>query len=54
MSEWGAIADKDLELFQYADTPTEAFECVRDHLIAHHLEPTEQEALAPGIAKTRG
>ena len=54
MSEWGAIAEKDLELFQYADTPTEAFECVRDHLIAHHLEPTEQEALVPGIAKTRG
>lgn len=54
MSEWGAIADKDLELFQYADTPEEAFAFVRDHLIAHHLEPTEQEANAPGIAKTRG
>src|SRR4051812_21174165 len=54
MSEWGAIAEQDLELLQYADTPSEAFECLRDHLIEHHLEPTEQEADTPGIAKTRG
>src|SRR5438876_4126824 len=55
MAEWGAIAEKDLELFNYFDTPVEAFEFLRDHLIAHHLEPTtEQEAAAPGIAKTRG
>ena len=55
MAEWGAIADQDLELLQYADTPSDAFEQLRDHLIAHHLEPrTEQEAEAPGIAKTRG
>ena len=55
MAEWGAIAEKDLELLHYADTPVDAFEHLRDHLIAHHLEPaTEQEAAAPGIAKTRG
>src|SRR2546425_796285 len=55
MAEWGAIAEKDLELFNYFDTPVEAFEFLRDHLIAHHLEPSsEQEAAAPGIAKTRG
>ena len=54
MAEWGAIAEKDLELMQFADTPADAFQLVRDHLIAHHLEPTEQEAQAPGIAKTRG
>jgi hypothetical protein len=55
MAEWGAIAEKDLELFNYFDTPAEAFEHLRDHLIAHHLEPaTEQEAAAPAIAKTRG
>jgi uncharacterized protein (TIGR00730 family) len=55
MSDWGAIAEKDLELLHYADSPAEAFEHLRDHLIAHHLEPaTEQEAAAPGIAKTRG
>src|SRR5437867_4210858 len=55
MSEWGAIAEKDLELLNYFDTPSDAFEYLRDHLIAHHLEPTSaQEAAAPGIAKTRG
>jgi uncharacterized protein (TIGR00730 family) len=55
MAEWGAIAEKDLELLHYADTPIDAFEYLRDHLIAHHLEPaTPQEAATPGIAKTRG
>jgi uncharacterized protein (TIGR00730 family) len=55
MAEWGAIAKKDLELLHYADTPIDAFQHLRDHLIAHHLEPaTEQEAATPGIAKTRG
>src|SRR5438105_11838535 len=55
MAEWGAIADHDIELLRYADTPSDAFEYLRSHLIAHHLEPaTEQEAAAPGIAKTRG
>jgi uncharacterized protein (TIGR00730 family) len=55
MAEWGAIAEKDLELLHYADTPADAFQHLRDHLIANHLEPaTEQEAATPGIAKTRG
>jgi uncharacterized protein (TIGR00730 family) len=55
MAEWGAIAEKDLELIRFADSPADAFEFVRDHLIAHHLEPgSAQEAKAPGIAKTRG
>jgi hypothetical protein len=54
MAEWGAVCEQDLDLFQYADTPAEAFDSVRDHLVAHHLEPIEQEAVAPGIAKTRG
>ena len=45
MAEWGAIAEKDLELLHYADTPADAFEHLRAHLIAHHLEPaTAQEA----------
>ena len=26
MAEWGAIAEKDLELVHYADTPADAFE----------------------------
>ncbi|MBM3772917.1 MAG: TIGR00730 family Rossman fold protein [Acidimicrobiia bacterium] len=55
MAEWGAISEKDLDLLVHADTPSDAFECLKDHLVAHHLEPaTEQEAAAPGIAKTRG
>jgi uncharacterized protein (TIGR00730 family) len=55
MAEWGAIAEQDVELLQHADAPGDAFEQLRDHLIAHHLEPqTEQESEAPGIAKTRG
>ena len=55
MAEWGAIAEKDLELLHYADTPADAFQHLRDHLIAHHLEPvTAQESGTPGIAKTRG
>jgi uncharacterized protein (TIGR00730 family) len=55
MAEWGAIADPDLALLHRADTPLEAFERLRAHLYANHLEPTTaQEAAAPGIAKTRG
>jgi uncharacterized protein (TIGR00730 family) len=55
MAEWGAIAEKDLELLHYADTPADAFQQLRDHLIAHHLDPASaQEAATPGIAKTRG
>src|SRR5438477_9804351 len=44
MAEWGAIAEKDLELLHYADTPAAAFEHLRDHLVQNHLEPeTPQE-----------
>ncbi len=54
MSEWGAIAEKDLELLHYADSPIDAFEYVRDQLIENHLDPVSaQESKAPGIAKTR-
>jgi uncharacterized protein (TIGR00730 family) len=55
MAEWGAIAEKDLDLFHYAETPADAFERLRAHLVTHHLEPPAgQEAAAPAIAKTRG
>ena len=55
MAEWGAIAENDLELLTKCDTPVDAFERLRAHLVQHHLEPaTPQEAAAPGIAKTRG
>ena len=54
MAEWGAIAEKDIELLRYADTPADAFEQLRNHLTEHHLEPTTGPAKAPGLAITRG
>src|SRR6266540_4486622 len=54
MAEWGAIADKDLSLLHYADTPADAFEQLRSHLVEHHLEPSDGPAKAPGLAVTRG
>src|SRR3954465_11813921 len=37
MVEWGAIAEQDLDLLYRVDTPSEAFDHLREHLIAHHL-----------------
>ena len=48
MAEWGAIAEKDLELLHYADTPADAFAHLRDHLIAHHVEPSSAYTFPPG------
>ena len=53
MAEWGAIADKDIELLHYADTPADAFNQLRRHLEEHHIEP-DKPAKAPGLAITRG
>jgi uncharacterized protein (TIGR00730 family) len=54
LEEWGAISPADLGLIRRADTPQEAFECLKTHLTEHHLmPPTPQEMKAPGIAKTR-
>ena len=53
MAEWGAIADKDVELLHYADTPADAFDQLRRHLEEHHIEP-DKPAKAPGLAITRG
>jgi uncharacterized protein (TIGR00730 family) len=53
--EWGAIAEKDLDLLCHVDTPAEALAQLKDHLTTHHMVPeTAQENKAPGIAKTRG
>src|SRR5262249_36499262 len=46
MAEWGAIAEKDVELFKYCDPPADAFESLRTHLIAHHLEPASAQEAA--------
>jgi uncharacterized protein (TIGR00730 family) len=55
MAEWGAVRPQDLDLLKWVNTPEEAFEQLRTHLMAYHLVPeTAQEDKAPGIAKTRG
>jgi uncharacterized protein (TIGR00730 family) len=55
MDEWGAINSSDLDLIKWVDTPDEAWEQLRAHLMSFHLVPeTAQEDRAPGIAKTRG
>jgi uncharacterized protein (TIGR00730 family) len=55
MAEWGAIAERDLNLFSVCDDPQEAFAHLRGELTTDHLAPaTPQEERAPGIAKTRG
>ena len=65
--EKGAIAPGDLDLFQFADTPEEAFTLLKQGLTTNHLEPESRRAaqadtakvpdaggdLAPDIAKTR-
>jgi uncharacterized protein (TIGR00730 family) len=66
--EKGAISVKDMDLFQFADTPEEAFALLTDGLTRLHLDgkseqgsaevpsepaPSEQEQLGPDIAKTR-
>jgi hypothetical protein len=55
LAEWGAINKADLDLLKWVNTPEDAFEQLRSHLMTYHLVPeTPQENRAPGIAKTRG
>ena len=68
LAEKGAIAVKDLDLFQFADTPEEAFAILKDGLTRNHLdiehprteapipdtpEVSAQELLGPDIAQTQ-
>jgi len=68
LAEKGAISPKDLDLFQFADTPEEAFAILKDGLTRNHLDleaprneapipeepaPSAQEQLGPDIAQTR-
>jgi uncharacterized protein (TIGR00730 family) len=68
LADKGAIAVKDLDLFQFADTPEEAFAILKDGLTRNHLdiehprnespipdtpEVSAQELLGPDIAQTR-
>ena len=60
----GAISPNDVELFQFADTPEEAFLLLQQGLIANHLQPEAirsappvapgpEELFGPEFAKTR-
>jgi hypothetical protein len=49
----GTISPNDLNLFNWANTPEEAFECLRSDLELHHLESHPHREKEPDIAKTR-
>ncbi len=65
LAEKGAIAMKDRDLFQYVDTPEEAFAQLQAGLTEHHLdlrsgeavpqspERSTEEVLGPDVARTR-
>jgi uncharacterized protein (TIGR00730 family) len=43
----GAISPKDIELFQFADTPQQAFDMLRNGLTENHLGPEAAAAVPP-------
>jgi uncharacterized protein (TIGR00730 family) len=53
----GTVSPQDLNLFQFANTPEEGFEFLRDGLTKYHLggetKKTEAREVLPEIAKTR-
>ncbi|HYE25546.1 MAG TPA: TIGR00730 family Rossman fold protein [Clostridia bacterium] len=54
LADAGAIAPEDVNLFQYVDTPEQAFEKLRENLTHHHLQsPPPARRRQPEIAKTR-
>jgi uncharacterized protein (TIGR00730 family) len=53
MVDAGTIAAGDVNLFQFADTPEEAFALLRDGLTLYHLGPKPKSEQLPEIAKTR-
>jgi predicted Rossmann-fold nucleotide-binding protein len=60
LADSGAISPEDTKLFQFADTPEEAFECLKEGLIKYHLQPQAKAPASeppsteegPEIAKT--
>ena len=46
--EKGAISPKDLDLFQFADTPEEAFRILKDGLTKYHLDGATTEPVETG------
>ena len=50
----GSISPDDLKLFSFADSPEEAFECLKEGLTRYHLQPQAKPVAdeGPEIAKT--
>ena len=55
MAEWGAIGDKDIDLLTRADTPEEAFECLKSHLteIPSRASDAGRRCRRPASRRTR-
>jgi hypothetical protein len=49
----GVISPEDLQLFQFADTPPDAFALLRDGLTKYYLEPKPAEEDTPAISHSR-
>jgi uncharacterized protein (TIGR00730 family) len=55
LADWGAVDPADLNLLYRSNSPKDAFDHLKHHLIRYHLVPaTAQEEATPAIAKTRG
>ncbi len=54
LADAGTIAPEDVNLFQFVDSPEEAFARLQESLIRDHLEfPPQAKSLSPEIATTR-
>jgi uncharacterized protein (TIGR00730 family) len=51
LARHGMISPEDVNLFQYADKPQDAFQYLKEHLMAYALQPETLET--PAIAKSR-
>src|SRR5947209_1943031 len=52
LSDAGAISPEDQKLFTFADSPEEAFECLKEGLTRYHLTAKPAAEEGPEIAKT--
>jgi len=55
LADAGAISPEDTKLFNFCDTPQEAFECLKEGLTKYHLQPQAARPASeegPEIAKT--
>jgi uncharacterized protein (TIGR00730 family) len=54
LAEYGTISPKDLNLFQFVNTPEQAFEILKENLTRDHLQsPPRAPRHQPEIAVTR-